>query len=455
MTGSHELQSRAQSGSETLFERLSRNVTKPSLRNTAQEDLSSPKCSVLCLTALGSNAIENSQDEMCSADRHEGQDHPAHNCSKITTGKEAESMFEAEQQGEENTPDPDAIDAFGKRYSLVDPYTKWPNLCGTAKPATRDVRWNKKDFFESRTEREMALRIHQREAGIRDVGFPEFFVHGLQYTPTDPDSDSLRTTLILGLPAGTRMMHVLDKVRGGLIIDAQLLDTLSVTNTITAKVVFHRAEAAELYKSFVHDHPFTINGATIQVRILATPTWPINLRLRKAIGELSQTRCFEVHNIPSNIDPAVIKQDLCFSSVMKVGGLESMNVIREGILGLRFSSIRYAGQASGIFLSFPRYRGCKVHWLPDPCAQPLETLLEPSKPPTSTNTEKTVTTVAVSESESESVEDSSGRLAEMEPDEGAAPRNGHPFQEDKPIAKSVGSSFDVVSSAASSFCTLS
>lgn len=57
--------------------------------------------------------------------------------------------------------------------------------------------------------------------------------------------------------------------------------------------------------------------------------------------------------------------------VTKETALEAMSMDDNGVLGLRFSSIKQAENASVLFTKTARYRGCTVNFLPDPCAQPL------------------------------------------------------------------------------------
>ncbi|KAL9125517.1 MAG: hypothetical protein Q9217_005289 [Psora testacea] len=308
---------------------------------------------------------------------------------------------------------------------------------------------NVKDFFDSKAEREEALWINRRKAGAEDLLFPDFFRHGIQYTPTEDDDDWLRTVLVSGLPADTRMIHVLEKVRGGVILDAKLLDTLSITNnsTNTALVTFLHGDAAKQYHTFANEHPITIRGAIAQVSIVATPTWPTTINIHKAVNDYGHTRCFEVSGFSPDINPVAVRQDLNFSRVMKIGGLESMR-FWEGVLGLRFSSIRYASQATKMFQTFRRYRGCTVRWLPDPCAQPLETLLQHSKLPACT----IVDTINQALPCTERV---SGGVTDIEPGGKAYSSKACYFRANHETADPITSSLDVVSSVASSFCTIS
>lgn len=176
------------------------------------------------------------------------------------------------------------------------------------------------------------------------------------------------------------MKGLLDRVRGGMVVDVRLLDTATMTGGKTALVTFLHEHAAMAYEEFAQDHPLDFDGAVAQVTVINTPTWPIPMNLRKNIQGSNHTRCLEVQNFPRNVLPSALKQELAVSPVLKYTGLESMSMSGDGILGLRFSSVKFAAQASAMFGFKSRYRKCSVRFAPDPCAQPLETLLEALTP---------------------------------------------------------------------------
>ncbi|KAL2046227.1 hypothetical protein N7G274_001674 [Stereocaulon virgatum] len=224
------------------------------------------------------------------------------------------------------------------------------------------------------------------------AGFDTFFPEDLS-TPSGPASASAvqfipgrserniyRTVKLCGLPSTVMMKGLLDRVRGGMVVDVKLLDTATMTGGKTALVTFLREHAAMAYEEFAQDHSLDFDGAVAQITVINTPTWPIPMKLRKNIQALSYTRCLEIQNFPRNVLPSALKQELAVSPVLKYNGLESMSMSGDGTLGLRFSSVKFAVRASAMFGLKPRYRKCSVRFAPDPCAQPLETLLEVLKP---------------------------------------------------------------------------
>ncbi|KAF6232322.1 hypothetical protein HO173_009427 [Letharia columbiana] len=257
--------------------------------------------------------------------------------------------------------------------------TESRDLQTSVKGDTTEPRWSPERIFESVQDRKTAVLINGRSAqtGARDVPYPDFFKYGIRYVPKTYEQDVYRTVAISGLPPSVTMMALLEKVRGGMLVDAKLLDTAKITGSNTALVTFLHERSAMAYEDRAKEHPIAFNNVVAQVAVIPTPTWPIPVNLRTGIEEFGRTRCFEVHNIPRNLFLPTLRQELTASPVMKSDSLECMRLGADGVLGLRFSSIRAAGHSSALFSKTLRYRGCTVQCIPDPCAQPLETLLQP------------------------------------------------------------------------------
>ncbi|KAK4690350.1 hypothetical protein P7C71_g6422, partial [Lecanoromycetidae sp. Uapishka_2] len=237
-----------------------------------------------------------------------------------------------------------------------------------------EPRWEDTKLFDSKAERDYAININRRSAGVREVAYPDFFRHGIRYVPRSTDRYLYRTVTISNLPADVTMTMLLHKIRGGMIVDAQLLNTGSITGSLSALVTFLHEHSAMAYEEHVKNHPIEFLGTVPHISLVPTPTWPIPVNLWSGIFDHGRTRCFEVHGYPRYVPPAVLKSELLSSPVMKSTSLEAMKMGADGVLRLYFSSIRAASQSSYLFTRSVRYRGCEVKFLPDPCAQPLETI---------------------------------------------------------------------------------
>ncbi len=241
------------------------------------------------------------------------------------------------------------------------------------------------------------IKRNSTEAGARGVSYPDAFKYGIRYVPKIHEHDVYLTVSISGLQSSVTLMALLEKVRGGMVVDAKLLDTAKITGSNTALVTFYYERSARAYENYAKQHRIAFSNFVAQVAVVSTPTWPIPDNLRTSIEKFGNTRCFEVHNIPRNISLPSVRRELTASPVMESDSLECMRLGADGILGLRFSSISAAEQSSALFRM--RYRGCTVKYTPDPCAQPLETLVE----------HRTATSEAVAEETPESSYDSEAK----------------------------------------------
>ncbi|KAL8748727.1 MAG: hypothetical protein Q9184_007121 [Pyrenodesmia sp. 2 TL-2023] len=233
-------------------------------------------------------------------------------------------------------------------------------------------KWPTKALAVSTTEREGAIFVHQRAAGYQEYQFPDLFRYGTRFRPEPSERDVYRTVLVDNLPADLRLFTLLLHVKGGLVLDAKLLNTVSINSKLSAMITFfHEYEA----KAFVHgtcSQPLVFDAIQARVTLLPTPTYPISKMLRAAIVEHGHTRCLEIQNFPKGIKPAELERDLRICETMTTHRIESKRMRSDGVLELRFSSISYAGRAYGLLTTRIRYRQCTVRFSPDPCAQPWE-----------------------------------------------------------------------------------
>ena len=209
----------------------------------------------------------------------------------------------------------------------------------------------------------------------KDFPAPDYFRRGLSYRPLPHETNTLRSLSLTDLPADISLSILLDKVRGGLIVAARLLDTRKITNSFSALITFVLEESAMAYHEYIRTNPVTIGGKQVQVQLLCTPAWPLSYSLRTAISVHHHTRCLEVFGISRSISPTVLRQDLQVHRTVHFDAIEFMHLRDDGVLELRFSSIEYAGKAWNILSTWKKYRRCVVSFARDPCAMPLETML--------------------------------------------------------------------------------
>lgn len=235
-----------------------------------------------------------------------------------------------------------------------------------------DPKWFSPQIFSSQAERDGAIDVNRHHAGPNDLRFPDLFRHGIRFSPDPSERDLYRTILVSDLGLNSTIAGLLDKVRGGLVVSAMLLDTVTITGKKTALIVFHHEHEAKACEENAKLHPIAFDGLTARVELVPTPTWPESIMLRKAINDHHHTRCLEVHKFPRRINPSMLRRDLRICSAIASNGIEYIAMRAENILELRFTSIQYAGQAFGILTTYRDYRQCVPRFVPDPCAQPLQ-----------------------------------------------------------------------------------
>lgn len=227
-------------------------------------------------------------------------------------------------------------------------------------------------LYDSLQERDDIIRYYQRFAGFEEKRLPEFFHHGLQFNPRAESRNVFRTLVISNLPQSATMTEVLERIRGGVVVDAKLLDTLSITGGKTALVTFLHEQAVKALQIHLKQHPIIIGNRVAHTIVLNTPTWPISFAYEQVLVEGRETRCLEVSRYPRHISPDDLRGHLRICPVITSDRIEYMNLRDDGVLRLRFESIACAANARGVLASRSAFQGCAVRFVPDPCAQPLK-----------------------------------------------------------------------------------
>ncbi|KAI9812992.1 MAG: hypothetical protein M1832_006429 [Thelocarpon impressellum] len=228
--------------------------------------------------------------------------------------------------------------------------------------------------FGSVAERSHAIALHSAYAGKDEQRLPAFFSFGICFSPSNDDGDVHRTVVVGNLPEDVTLTGVLDRVRGGMVISAKLMDTVNITGSVSAMIVFLHAFCAEEYAGFAQSHPILVGGRRISVCWLPTPTFPAQLGVTVAIREHGHTRCLQVSRASAALGEEVLK------AVSRTLWAVTINVIEhhergpDGSLRIRFYSVDAAGRAYGVLKSRPAFRSLAVGFVADPCALPLSTL---------------------------------------------------------------------------------
>ncbi|KAL8741087.1 MAG: hypothetical protein Q9190_006273 [Brigantiaea leucoxantha] len=235
-------------------------------------------------------------------------------------------------------------------------------------------KWNPTHFGISSWERKAMVLVHRRNAGPVELNYPDIFKYGIRLSEGSNQLDKYRTVTLGYLPEDLTMTALLECVRGGAVLDAKLLDTMKITGHQTALITFIREASALDFITQTRKRPLYFHGMPATVTLLKTPTWPISARLRNSIFNLGHTRCLEVYNLPRHVAPSVLERDLPVCSVMSTHRIEHKHIEKDGVLKLRFNSVKYAGQAFGLLTTFRKYSQCRVKFVPDPCQESFPVL---------------------------------------------------------------------------------
>jgi hypothetical protein len=246
-------------------------------------------------------------------------------------------------------------------------------------------------LWTSPEERNDAIRSHQSGMDrASNKAFVEFFRHGIAYVPSETDSNYLRTVHIGNLPKDIELRKVLARIRGGQIISAVLLNTVSITGSMSAMVQFVHEADAEEYVTYTSEHPISFPptcdsstktsgegmGMKAEITLIQTPTYPLAIPARVRIHEHGQTRCLVLPGFPENYSIRSLERNLACGNGHRATSLIEFWLDEEQTLHLEFSSVGAAGSAYGILTNWQIYRGLQVAFERDPCAGALEELLE-------------------------------------------------------------------------------
>ncbi|KAL8851839.1 MAG: hypothetical protein Q9221_003265 [Calogaya cf. arnoldii] len=344
------------------------------------------------------------------------------------------------------------------------------SLSASPQPAITDLfvpKWSVLPYTMAVSERANAIMLHQRHAAGKEQEFPGFFKFGIQFRPNSAVGNVFRTVVVDNLPPRFAISTLLLVIKGGAVADAKLLNTIGIHGRSSALITFVREQAAKAFEDQALVKPFFFDGLQARVVLVPTRTWPMASALQTGVLQHGHTRCLQVQNFPRSIKPAELEKDLKMCRSVTSHQIEAKRLRSDGVLELRFTSIKYAEIAWGIFTSkvLGRYRQCTCKFMTDPCAQPWDeapqVLNGPpthhvpcAKQPENANPDATnvaaVTrwkeyayetftgspTLAQAHNDtSEASEDRTCRLSEAEMDDAATVQRGRGFNTEQSVAK--------------------
>ncbi|KAL8950814.1 MAG: hypothetical protein Q9222_003161 [Ikaeria aurantiellina] len=205
-----------------------------------------------------------------------------------------------------------------------------------------------------------------------EIKIPEYFKYGIRYCPCSTEPNIYRTVMLDNLPFDLTLSKLLQHVRGGVLVDAKILDTATITGHQSALITFVYGYAAKSFVDRAHQKPLNFEGSETRVVLLPTPTFPMPQSLYLSITHHSHTRCLQISNFPGHIKPSDLERDLRIVPSMTVHGIEAKLMRPNRVLEVRFTSVKYAGLAWGTLCNLRQYKQCTFKHLPDPCARPWD-----------------------------------------------------------------------------------
>lgn len=220
--------------------------------------------------------------------------------------------------------------------------------------------------------------------------------HGIINKPSSYDLVARRTVLLTGLPPDLSLHTILSQVRSGQVVSASISDTLALTGSMTARIVFldeHSAKRFAQQAQIRDEHtPLAVTGTVrITVRHQGAFTYPIDQFVAEAILTRSATRILRLSRLPlPATKPELLRDVLCVPGTKQHGiiHVESMQRSKTGwVTGaesavadtdprqnsvvVHFDSIINALRAyERITVRLCRHyllRGCSVEFAADPC----------------------------------------------------------------------------------------
>ena len=199
------------------------------------------------------------------------------------------------------------------------------------------------------------------------------------YRPNPTARNLHRTIVLTGLKPSCSISQVLNHVCGGLIVEAVLMNTVSITGANSALISFFEEQSARAFKAYTEAYPITIDHQNIVVYILPTASWPLPLGLKRNIREHRHTRCLKIQDFPSNVSLLNLRQDLELKPFVKYQSIDGMTMDADRTLVIRFCSIFAAQQASTVLMSMLKQYRCRIQFAEDPCARPIDGIVDDSE----------------------------------------------------------------------------
>lgn len=253
-------------------------------------------------------------------------------------------------------------------YSVIlSPQERWAKYCENV--VVKNTGSDFKESLENAALNRADIEKGQKGEVAKLNHFRHLDICNICYHPDGTEQNIYRTVVIYNLLVERTIIEVLNEVRGGMILDAKLLDTTSITGSKSVMLTFVEGNAAMGFKEHVNSHGLSIAGSKAHCYLVQVPTRRITLGLRRGISGHGHTRCLQVRNFPRHITPEELRSDLRPYKNSNVDYIESM-IMDATVLKLHFLSVSAAQYTFDFLALNNKYRKCLVKYAVDPCARP-------------------------------------------------------------------------------------
>ena len=115
-----------------------------------------------------------------------------------------------------------------------------------------------------------------------------------------------RTIMIENIPSDIHLLDIMSVIKGDGIFSGQLLQTTSITGSLTARIVFLEQRFAFDFMHKISQKPGSSQIRIASAYLVATPTWPIPSAVYSmGLFEVA-TRCLNIRNAPSDLTAEII-----------------------------------------------------------------------------------------------------------------------------------------------------
>lgn len=234
---------------------------------------------------------------------------------------------------------------------------------------------NAASFSSERDRQPRPRRRYERPESFEGFGASAgFFRYGVQYSPSEGDTKYMRRVVISNLPKDIILKDVLAQVRGGIIVNATLLDTQKLTGGMTVAIQFLHESSARNYLAFTKTDPiqFGACGQTAKVELVKSPTWPLTTGLYPLILSQGQTRCLTIPSFPKEFSVGALETHVTGKNASRLSTLVNTTIDEDGALHLEFSGMAEAHFAYGVLTHWQVYSELRPVFSPDPCARNMD-----------------------------------------------------------------------------------